>query len=237
MVRAAALILSGLLLTACATANISPAGGGRSDTQLVSEQNYRLNQDMSATVGETVIRVKNYRVTTIEAPVLRANQRFEVRSGIVRGWVNQGDRLRIVGRRQINGVDHTLVLALPSEDLALQIAPDGTIFNHALIVGMNVQVLPALTLNPPSPTFTPVIVTRSSALPGDENYEIIFTGVDPNAMHFQYREYAGDDLVRPAFSQELSYPANSTTIRHRRLVIEVTGVRDSLLHYRVASDR
>jgi hypothetical protein len=70
----------------------------------------------------------------------------------------------------------------------------------------------------------------------DENFEIVFNGIDGQAMHMQYREYTSDNLARPAFSQELSYPLGTKTIRFRKLLLTVENINANEITYTVVSD-
>jgi hypothetical protein len=68
-------------------------------------------------------------------------------------------------------------------------------------------------------------------------YELLYQGLDDNTLRVGYREYI-DNLVRPAFAQELTYPIHSdgaTEIRFKSVRIEVLSADASEITYRVFS--
>ena len=102
-------------------------------------------------------------------------------------------------------------------------------------MGIWVEVMPNLVFEPADIKFLPVVKTDETAIAAGENYEIIFTGRDESSLRFQYREYTSEDMARPAYSQDLTYPTTSNTIRFRGLTIEVQRVGNDDMTYRVVS--
>ena len=68
------------------------------------------------------------------------------------------------------------------------------------------------------------------------NFELIYTGTDNTSLFMTYREYTPDNLARPAFFQNLVYPANSDTIRFRDIKIKVHDKANSQIVYTVTED-
>lgn len=66
--------------------------------------------------------------------------------------------------------------------------------------------------------------------------ELVYLGVSSNTLRVQYREF-NDDLIRPAFSQELTYPvlSGSTAIVYQSLQIKVLKILPTEIHYVVKS--
>lgn len=68
-------------------------------------------------------------------------------------------------------------------------------------------------------------------------YELLYQGLDENTLRIGYREYI-DNLARPAFAQELTYPirfGTATEIRFKSVRIEVLSANASTITYRVLS--
>jgi hypothetical protein len=51
-----------------------------------------------------------------------------------------------------------------------------------------------------------------------------------------YREYTPDNLARPAFYQNLTYPKDSSYVRFKQLKIKVNAVTNELIKYIVEED-
>lgn len=66
--------------------------------------------------------------------------------------------------------------------------------------------------------------------------ELVYLGASGNTLRVQYREF-NDDLIRPAFSQELTYPVlpESTAIVYKSLQIKVLKILPTEIHYVVKS--
>jgi hypothetical protein len=85
----------------------------------------------------------------------------------------------------------------------------------------------------------PPVPYRASPMTGAQGfkYELVYSGIDGNTLRIGYREYA-DNLARPAFAQDLTYPIHSTgptMIRFQAVQIEVIEANASEITYRVLS--
>jgi hypothetical protein len=88
-------------------------------------------------------------------------------------------------------------------------------------------------LEPPVPYRTTEITTDASGY----KYELLYQGLDGNTLRIGYREYI-DNLARPAFAQELTYPMTpeaATQIRFKSVRIDVRSADASEITYRVLS--
>ena len=68
--------------------------------------------------------------------------------------------------------------------------------------------------------------------------ELIFQGVDGATLRVQYREYI-DNMARPAFSQDLTYPISKgkAEIVFKSLTISVQVIEPTQIHYSVLEGR
>ena len=71
---------------------------------------------------------------------------------------------------------------------------------------------------------------------GGLNFDITFTGIDASVMRFTYREFTSNDMARPAFFQDLTYPLSSRQIRFRDIQIEIASVTAEGVTYAVIAD-
>lgn len=76
------------------------------------------------------------------------------------------------------------------------------------------------------------IVTRLAG--GSFKRELVYLGVSGQTLRVLYREFS-DNLARPAFTQELTYPVTpeKSAIAFRSLQIEVTKIQPTEVHYSV----
>lgn len=232
--KAIVLLAAGFALAGCAS-GVSVGQVSQSATsERIAETNFTLGETRTAVVGEQVIRVKDYIQTTVSTAAVQVDRSARYTHGLGGGQVSAGGQFPLIGERSVDGQQFRLVQL---GDSVIQLRPDGTPHNKGLVqsgYGDWIEPIPDLTFTPPV-TFAPVtrIDTRTAA--SGENYEIVFTGRDADSMRFQYREYTTDDMARPAFSQDLTYPVSSPTIRFRGVVIAVDNVGVDSISYRVMS--
>jgi hypothetical protein len=74
---------------------------------------------------------------------------------------------------------------------------------------------------PADVTLRPDSSTSTVSTAGFINYEIVYSGATKDSMRLLYREYTPQDLVRPAFTQDLVYERGSPTISFRNTLIRV----------------
>ena len=211
-------------------------------TERVAQTNFTIGEFRSAVVGEPIVRVKDYVVKRVTMPAVRASQAGTAQlRGVIGGDpppipIDPMQEYPIAGERTVEG-QHLRIAQVDPQHF-IQIHDDGTPRGKGMAktpMGLWVEALPDLVFEPANITFLPVVKTDETAIAAGENYEIIFTGRDAIALRFQYREYTSEDMARPAYSQDLTYPATSSTIRFRGLTIEIQRVGNDDLTYRVVS--
>lgn len=227
---AAALGLAGCVATVTPTSLVPTK-----TSEPVSETNYVLGVPRTAVVGDQVVRVKDYTRVRLSVPAMTASNSATWTMGLGSGSIEGSAQYPLAGERLVDGIKYRIV---EINGTGLQILPDGSVHNKGLVrdqYGTSwIPVVPALTLTTPV-RFTEVTKVDESSIAAGENYEIVFTGRDAGSMRFQYREYTSEDMARPAFSQDLTYPVTATTIRFRGLVIEVLELGSDSIRYKVVS--
>ncbi len=232
------------MLVSCVA--VDPAGSlGPASTREVADKNYSIGHQEVASVGDTLIRVKNFSETVSRASAFKIPVALHIRAGMNSVQLGEGQEIPVMGTRVIDGRVYSIAVFKSQSafgsttEMALQVADDGSTYGH-LVGRVNgrswIQVMPSLSIDPAGTKLVPIVQTKVDSAPGNQNYEIIFSGIDGQAMHFDYREFTPDDLARPAFSQALSYPLASKAIRYRRLQIEVISVTAEQITYRVVAD-
>jgi hypothetical protein len=67
------------------------------------------------------------------------------------------------------------------------------------------------------------------------SFELIYSGMNDVSLNTTYREYGGD-LIRPAFSQNLTYKPNAKYIGFKDFVIQIQEVSNKQITYTVVED-
>lgn len=219
-----------------ATAADSAQGG------IVVERNYTLNQSRSITIGEPLVRAKSYVETITTRPAFTAEKPFSIvgKRNVIE--IPAATELPVVDTRAIGGERYEVASLGPRlnmSEVAIQVGKDGRPSNRLL---GSLQRGPLFSIGkyyrfvPDDIALHRIQTKIVSRAPGTDNFELLFNGIDGQGLRLQYREYTADDLARPAFSQDLSYPLSVQTIRFRKLVIHVEAVNDQGMTYRVAAD-
>jgi hypothetical protein len=74
------------------------------------------------------------------------------------------------------------------------------------------------------------------AAAGFRNFELVYGGTDGKSFTLTYREYSPEDLIRPAFTQNLTYENGSTAVRFRNTRLSIQEVTAEKITYSVISD-
>lgn len=228
-----ALLASAALLAGCVS-GVSTAGlSGTRTTEAVSETNFTLNVERTSVVGDSVVRVKDYLLTRVTAPAVTTTKFATYQLGMGRGVINPGVEYPLVGERTI---EDQRVRIVDLGQAAAQIFDDGRVHTKGMVRGAYgewIEPLPNMVISPADLLFSSVTRVDESSIAAGENYEIVFTGRDASSIRFQYREYTSQDMARPAFSQDLSYPVDAPVIRFRGLTISVLNVGPDSITYKV----
>jgi len=220
-----------LLVSGCATANVTPSRKSSViSSEHVTERSYNLNQTSTAFVGGTMLRVRDYRIdryTTEEIEIRNDVSMRYTSIGASDAVIPAGSRYPYGGRAVVDGQEVSYFEWTDS-------------FNGWLVpYDENGQILDTLIVpfggltdsywrNDSTPGTVQEVVREDIHQTGEgRNFELIYSGVDRDTLRLNYREFtnpASDrdgGLARQAFFQELTYPANTGRIRFRDMVIEI----------------
>jgi hypothetical protein len=255
-----------LLATACAAPVTPPSSYTAISTTVPKRtavheyrKNYQLGLTQTASVGDIVVAVKDYYVTTEDAGkvVTPSNNFIVFWSGDLTNAVPLvtgagGSTIPVVAEATLDGKRY-YVIEGPSRVIAgmvtgVYIGEDGTIrtdrrrgrntkapadspAHDGQEVGLGLKIVP------PNTTFAYSEVKHTEVeAKGYVNYDIIFTGKAGDQLNFVYREYSRDDMARQAFFQNLTYAASEPTIRFRNLRLRIDRVNNEGITYAVVGD-
>lgn len=238
-------------LSGCSSVQMTQPQATISPLREENVKNYKIGTPAVATVGNPVIKRKNYFVRDITLHDRATPDRdFEVTCEIpLNSKINfQGVKqveIPIVASTQINGGSYKVLnIGTTNNGLAAGILIDESsqaatgvgVWKNGFgswITGMGAtfkfsEPLPLFSF----PTRHDVDKTR-----GFENVELIYTGVNGKNVNFLYREFTPDDLARPAFFQNVTYDiSKSDVVAFKAFHMKIISASNTDLKYIVLAD-
>ena len=71
---------------------------------------------------------------------------------------------------------------------------------------------------------------------GYVNFELVYSGVTKDGLKVLYREHSPQDFIRAAFTQELAYERDASTIRYKAMLIRVLEATSQQVRFVVLED-
>ena len=210
----------------------------KSTIEHVTERNYTIDQRQQAFVGDSLVRVKDYYVRKLAQETVSAEQSVEIRMNLRRPVVVPAARaLTVLGTREHNDRQYRVVRVPELQDGGqMLLTPDGRLTGEYLNMYGMVTPLDKHKVLPEGVRFISgqeTIVVRDREF---HNFELIYSGSSAGSMNLLYREYAPGDLVRAAFTQELTYDLDAERIRFRQVQLDVHRADSQSIEYTVRSD-
>ena len=246
------LTLTLIALTGCAAApqraTLLPLPQGDSigdvTARHVVEKNYALGKEAIAYVGQPVVRAKDYQIETVSS-----NGAFVSTEAVTGGWMLSGSvtappgaEFKILGQVSNQG-QLMYAVAFPSPSFsksALLLDQNGVYngfcFNFPMSAVYEATDPTGINFSPRATKFNRPTSERVSKKAGYVNFEIVYSGASRESINLLYREYTPDDLAKPAYTQNLTYDRNSTSIRFRDLLIRVHQANNEQIRYVVDQD-
>ena len=239
-VLSALLPITVLILTGCAS--VSPTTSPLMPTIVSSEQiverSYTLGKEQIAYVGGALARVRDYRVDrTIRQGLLHAEHDFSLFYPFLGPTVqvSASDEIPVVGKTKRDGQTYRLITLPHVPTVKLLITDEGRLEGSGLGLG-NARMGYSYETKPTGVTFRPSTSTSTVSSAGYINFELVYSGVTKDSIRLHYREYTQNDLARPAFSQDVVYDRDSSTIRFRNVLIRVREATGEQISYVVLED-
>ena len=209
----------------------------------VFNKSYKLGEVKTVPVGEALINVKDYYVTKYGTAMVTPTQEFSFDGPGLHEKFKMGQKLNVKGKVTIDNVGYNIV---PIDDTnnygyrALLVKDDGTISNklgsNNPQVGGIITAIYSYSITPDTAKLERIEEEKIIAEKGYLNYEFLYNGSDKNSMYFTYREYSPEGLAKTAFYQNLTYEANSKTIRFKGFKIEVLKSNGEEIKFIVVED-
>lgn len=238
MRRPLATSIAAFVLTGCVS--VQPPPQARVESKHVFEKNYSLGVEGSAFVGAPIVRVKDYYALEREAKALSANESFRLNiPPFSHADVSAGTLAEVRGTTTRNGKTYRLLWIKEGTAVVLffLLNEDGS-FEGSAVNFAGAKMGYSYHPKPKTARFLPLgkTLTEVDASKGFVNFELIYSGVTKDSITVLYREYTRDDMARAAYSQNLVYPKESTSIRYRDIAITVIEASNERLRYVVKAD-
>jgi hypothetical protein len=197
---------------------------------------YTVGEVQTASVGEPFFQV----ATADQVPLFVALRDVEGRRGFLRERVpdiREGTVYRAETVRDSDGAYNLVPVEQPTSAAAWP-AGVGLVISSAGVPLGWAGYGPKLLVDEDRLGQVPLF-QRSDAVVEQEGAfraELIYSGLDGRTLHAVYREYAGD-FLRPAFTQNLQYSLDESSILAFRTVqVEVVNATNTALTYRIVED-
>src|SRR3954468_21708320 len=125
------------------------------------------------------------------------------------------------------------------ERYGLMLDEDGAPINSVIDLssGLRNIFISSFSISPPDTTFnilSDMMIDKGKPF---TYYELLYSGIDGNFLRMVYHEYSPDNLVRPAFVQELTYPVFQSELTFRNLKLEILSSDSQQVWFMVVDDR
>jgi len=219
-------------LTACATVRpMKPTVD--SPVQLI-EKNYKIGEKQDVYVGDELLKVKDYWAKKITLSKMEAQNNFEITTGLLTSKGSKGDRFLIYGITQNNGED-VYLLEIPGLYFNVGVTKNGRWADY--LVSSEGQIgICYRKIVPEDTRFEFMKDIQIDTTHGFTNFEILFNGVTKDSISLLYREYTSENMARPAFYQNLTYPIDTEVIRFKNIKIKVNEISNERITYTVLED-
>jgi hypothetical protein len=204
----------------------------------VADKNYVIGRSAEAVVGGNVILVRDFLVTALGARGVEVTSDFAFDHFAFSHTFKKGEIYPYLGTVEYQDKSYDV---LRVNSIGVLFDKDGGIFKKIIGgIGVGNVASPVFVIYefdvPPGPHVRLLQGVATKGHAGGVYYQIVFSGITSDAMHFAYREYDTTDLAKPALTQDLTYPLKSDEIHFKNLVIAVNAVTADHINYTVVSD-
>jgi len=211
-------------------------------TNPVFNKDYEVNVQKTTYVGSQMIRVKNYHLSRFSPKTVSPNVDLTIKYGRFNQTYYALNEYTIVGDAVMKKTNHHLISIHPKNPdyMLLLISENGELDGRSLVRNYFLGIYQLnwfkFKIDPPDAKFDLREIDKIDGNQGYENYELIYTGKDKDAIHITYREYSPEDLARTAFFQNLTYPANAKVIRFKGFKILVDEATSESITFKVVEE-
>jgi len=227
-------VMGAVLIAGCAT--VEPYAPQVLSTRHVVDRSYTVGKEQSASVGDAIVKVKDYYVKNSSSTAVRADMAFTLRAPPLAQFdIPQGTAATVIGKTVDSGVAYRLVVLPQFPAVSFLLRDDGTFHGSGLNRG-GAHMGWTYTTVPSNARFVPDASDVVETSRGYTNFELVYGGATGDSIQVLYREYTQNDLARPAFSQQLVYSKASKRFRFKNVQVEVKEANNERMVYTVTAD-
>jgi hypothetical protein len=245
------LLLAVTVLFGCAkTINVAPLNyNNQSNSTDVIDKDYTIGNIKESYVGNSMIIVKKKLIQSnlSDKKTVIASDEFTINAESMDNFFRTisisgkaGYPYNVTGTIRLDGNNfRTVTIDILSDKLIL-IDDKGKVYKKILIDAKSFGWIVShsdFNYTPTSLTFknNDSVDTNQNIINVGSN-EIIYDGTDGNSFSLTYREYTGNDMIRPAFTQNVKYQKSQKKIRFKNTVISVESADNEKIKFIVISD-
>lgn len=192
------------------------------------------NTESRATVGDAVLRVKDYWVVRRNDGYMTPSCGFTHTGGpnVIR--VEAGSKLKVYGTTTIDGRVFS-ILNIPGDSAKILVDNETMTLNTRVINFVFTPTVMAWNFisSPSVVTFKEETISSIEAKSSYVNYEFIYSGKSGSSLNFLYREFTAEDLAKQAFFQNVSYESSEKTIQFKSIKLEVIEASSGYIRVKV----
>jgi|GEM_PF-1813667 len=210
-----------------------------SEVKLVESHNYKLNETMKTYVGDNMIKIKKIHYLIHEPVGFYPKKHFTIENKYTTINFSPNDLLHIDGTTTIENIKYLILTKDFIKGKILYDTNKNKIHNQLISSEYNILSKDVYIVDPSDIELYSQPINERSRIIKDKpyvNYEILFSGITKDTIRFQYREYTYDNLIKHAFSQDLTYPINTKIIRFKNLVIKIKNIGLDFIIYKIVKD-
>ncbi len=183
-----------------------------------------------------MIRVRDYFLERVSHPSVTPSE--TVLLGNVKLW-EKGSSYSIEGRIEYEGIVYRLVELRPGSGTMAMVRSDGTLHYKWVVRTLTGSLhvpLQHVVYSPSNAQMEHKVEEKVLTAKGYQNYELLYTGITNNAMHFTYREFSPEGLARTAFFQNLTYEANAAFVGFKTFRFRIHSANNEGIAFTVVED-
>jgi hypothetical protein len=204
------------------------------------DSNVSIGDVTVAVVGNPVLHVKDYWITTQTSDSMTPSSGFIFKGGPNMMQIMDGQKLNVIGENKQSGRNYK-VLQVPSSSMSLLVDSEtGSLSSKVINKFDNTFGSPTVMIwnfksSPENIKFVSSSIESVASSYTYINYEFIYSGKSGNTISFLYREYTAQDLAKPAFSQTVTYEITDKIIQFKNIKLEILKIGSSTITAKVLS--
>lgn len=206
-------------------------------TEFVEENNFKLNESMSAFRGYTVLNSKLYRKDTYAERFIRPNHNGIMHSVSVPVKFSMDKNYEVLGFVTIDGADYRLIDS-GLKGFAVLIDKQGNLYNRMGQIKGDFLVLmdTEYYITPKDLKMVEVVNSNTTQTKPSKGFDLKFDGVRANRIWFTYLDYSNDEGNRGSF-ENMSFPLNAGVIEINGLGFRVLRADNDRLDYIILKNK